>query len=518
MIQKPEDRLSEWFRAAPLPDEPGSLHEFLAAVPRNHARPMLGSPSLTSLWPRRALAGLAAVLLVAIVGGGLLFGLSRGQTVPGGSPSAIATVTAGASGSEPAPTGSAGPTTSAPSSTPTDAASPTPNTAWKAGLPTLTLPATAIKTVGVSLPAPDSVSTQVWGSRYYLADWKTVIAPPEEPLLGADAILRYGDASNGKAASVPLPLTAAELAGMTNPDVGGGFSVAADGSHVAVVVWYRLAAISGPGAIPCASNAGSPIAWRILVAPIDPSTGAPGAFAAHAGGRSQIAFRPMGGEGCDTVAAPLVALSGDQIAYNIEAATGSHPLAGTILLHSLAGGTPNRQIQTTAMPIGLRVSGTNVAWLESDGNEAVPLRLSTAAHPAPGLVDTIETLGAGGTWPIPRFAFDGDRLAWENGNNEVMTETLNAGTTRISPAGVACILGGFEAGKVLLTCYPSDPFMGGGNLALWSSGAGLQLVAGIEASGVANGVSWLSNSWVATEGGGYPSSGVTFFRLSDLAG
>jgi hypothetical protein len=470
------------------------------------------------LWPRPALAGVAAVLLVAIVGGGLLFGLvSREQTVPGGSPSAGVTASVAATGSEPAPTGSAGPTISPPNSTPspTDGASPAPNTAWKAGLPTLNLPATAIKTVGVSLPEPDSVSVQVWGSRYYTVDWKTVIAPPEEPLMGATAILRYGDASTGKAASVALPLNSAELAGMTNPDVGGGFSVAADGSHVAVVVWYRLAAISGPGAIPCASNAGSPIAWRILVAPIDPLTGAPGAFTAIASGHSQIAFRPMGGEGCDTVAAPLVALSGDQIAYNIEAATGSHPLAGTILLHSLAGGTPNRQIQTTAMPIGLRISGTNVAWLESDGTTSLLLRLSSAVNREPALVDTIEM--PGGAWSIPKFNLDGDRIAWEkHATSEVLAETMGGTATRISPSGVACLLGGSEAGNVLLMCYPGDPMWGNGDLVIWSSTEGPRLVAGYAPG--ADGVSWLSNGWVATEGGGYPSPDVTFFRLSDLAG
>jgi hypothetical protein len=518
MNQKPEDRLSEWFRTAPLPDEPASLHEFLASVPRDHARPMPGSRSIASLWPRRVLAGLAAGLVVVVIGGGLLFGLvSREQTVPGGSPSASATATAKASGSVPAPTGSTGPTTSAPNATPspTDAASPTPNTAWKAGLPTLNLPATAIKTAGVSLPEPDSVSTQVWGSRYYLVDW-TAVDDGLAPTSSATAIIRYGDIATGKAASVPLLLTSAELAGIKSPRVGGGFSVAADGSHVAVVVWYRLQ--SGSLAIPCPSNYDTPISWRILVAPLDPSTGAPGTFAAIASGHSKIAFRPTTiGEGCDTVSAPDIALSGDLIAYNIEAATAGHPLAGTILLHSLSGGSPDRQIQTDAMPMGLRVSDTNVTWLESDGNPVVPLRLSTASHPAPVLVEAMDATNSDGNWRMPRFSLDGDRIAWEEpATGEVLMETIGGSATRISPTGVACLLGGSEAGNVLLMCYPGDPFWGNSDLVIWSSTAGPQLVAGYPAG--ADGASWLSNGWVATEASGYPSSGVTFFRLSDLVG
>jgi hypothetical protein len=514
MIQKPEDRLSEWFRTAPLPDEPDSLHEFLARVPRENARPIHGSLSFTSLWPRRALGGLAAALVVVVIGGALLFGLvSRGQTVPGASPSATATT----KDSGPAPTGSAGPTSSAPNATPTDAASPTLNTAWwKAGLPTLTLPSAAIKTAGVSLPDPDSVSVQVWGSRYYLADW-TAVGDGLLPTSNATAILRYGDASNGKAGSVPLPLTTTELTALRNQAVGGGFSVAADGSHVAVVVWYRLE--SGTLGIPCRSNDGAPIAWRILVAPLDPSTGAPGTIATIASGHNQVAFRPTTiGEGCDTVSAPLIAVSGDLIAYDIEAATGRNPLAATILLHSLSGGAPDRQTQTDGMPIGLRISGTSVAWLESDGNHEVRLWSSTASHPTSALNEIFETNGPSG-WTMPRFSLDADRLTWDYG---YQVHTTTAGTSPvfesapISPVGIACLLGGSEAGKVLFMCYPGDPLLGNGGLVIWSSTTGPQLVAGYQAGD--NGVSWLSNGWVATEAGGYPSSGLTFFRLSDLAG
>jgi hypothetical protein len=221
----------------------------------------------------------------------------------------------------------------------------------------------------------------------------------------------------------------------------------------------------------------------------------------------------MGGEGCDTVSAPLVALSGSLIAYNIEAATTGHPLASTILLHSLSGGAPDRQIQTLAMPIGLRLSGTNVAWLESDGNAALPLRVSTATHPAPADVDTIET--PGGAWTIPKFNLDGNRIAWEQyATREVFVESIGSSATRISPTGVACLLGGSDAGQVLLMCYPGDPFLGNGNLVIWSSSTGLQLVRGYSPG--ADGFSWLRDGWVATDRGSFASSDLSLFRLSDL--
>jgi hypothetical protein len=512
MSQKSEDYLREWFRAGSHPDEPDSLHDFLAAVPVEHPRTTRGRWAIR---PQRALAGLVAALVVAVVGGTILFGLiNRSNTsMQGASPSP----TAAASESSRPSTALASPIPTASESNllPTENTSPTPNTSWMANLPTLSVPATAIKAAdGVSLPASDSVSSQVWGSRYYVADWTEVDAGLQ-PTSSATAILRYGDVSTGKNGSVPLPLSAAELSGMRTKFVGGGFSIAADGSNLAVVVWYLLAPPGQPS-VPCVSNAGAPIAWRILVAAINQSTGAPNTFSVTASGHSQIAFRPTTiGEGCDTVSAPLVALSGGRIAYDIENPTAGHPLASKIVVQSLAGGAPDRQIQTLAMPIGLELSGTNVAWLESDGNVALPLRVSTAAHPAAADVDTIEAMVGTGVWTMPRFSLDGDQIAWDrSGTHEVFVESIGGSATRISPSGVACQLGGSDAGKVLLVCYPGDPFLGNGSLAIWSPSAQLQLVRGYPAG--ADGFSWLSDGWVATEGGSFPSYGVSFFRLSDL--
>jgi hypothetical protein len=83
---------------------------------------------------------------------------------------------------------------------------------------------------------------------------------------------------------------------------------------------------------------------------------------------------------------------------------------------------------------------------------------------------------------------------------------------RISPSGASCLLGGSDAGQVLLLCG-SESLYAGGSLVIWSSTAGSQLVQGYPAG--ENGFSWLSNGWVAT----VSSDGaiVSFFRLSDLA-
>jgi len=78
---------------------------------------------------------------------------------------------------------------------------------------------------------------------------------------------------------------------------------------------------------------------------------------------------------------------------------------------------------------------------------------------------------------------------------------------------------GSDAGQVLLHCgyetFNTGVYTGGntgGNLLIWSSAAGSQLVQGYPAG--ENGFSWLSNGWVAT----LSSDGaiVSFFRLSDL--
>ena len=498
MNQKSEDYLREWFRAGPLPDEPDSLHDFLAAVPLEHSRTTRGRWAVLSIWPQRALAGLAAALVVAIIGGTILFGLMNrsNSPIPGGTPIPTAT----ASGSNPAVTGSPEPSA----------------TAGLANLPTLTVPAGAIKTAtgttnGVSFPALDSVASQVWGSRYYSAGWTAVDAGP--PTSTATEILRYGDVSTGRVGSVPLPLTPAELVGLRTKFIGGGFfSVATDGSNVAVVVWYRLGP-PGQQLVPCTTNDGAPIAWRILVAPIDQSTGAPGTFSAIAGAQSKVVFRPMGGQGCDTVSAPLVSLSGGRIAYNIENPTTGHPLASTIVIRSLVGGAPEREIPTQAMPIGLRLAGTNVAWLESDGAAALPLRISTAAHPAPADVDVLDTPGQTEAWILPKFSLDGDQIAWDRyGTGQVFLETIGGSAARISPSGASCLLGGSDAGQVLLLCG-SGSLYAGGSLVIWSPTVGSHLVQGYPAG--ENGFSWLSNGWVAT----FSSDGasVSFFRLSDLA-
>jgi len=82
MNQKSEDYLREWFRAGPLPDEPGSLHDFLAAVPLEHPRTTRGRWAVLSIRVPRVLAGLAAAVVVLAIGGAILFGLMNRANAP----------------------------------------------------------------------------------------------------------------------------------------------------------------------------------------------------------------------------------------------------------------------------------------------------------------------------------------------------------------------------------------------------------------------------------------------------
>jgi hypothetical protein len=350
---------------------------------------------------------------------------------------------------------------------PTLTASPEPSfPAGLQNLPRLTVPASAIKTAnGVSLPtfqaydlyyAGTLVSSQIRGSRYFLVDW-TAVDAKFNPTSTATAIMRFGDASTGSVGSVPLPLTQAELNGL-RANVGGGISATTDGSNLAVVVWYRLGAPGGQGVCVCICNAGAPMAWRILVAPIDASTGAPGSFTTIATGRNLATFMVQPIAGCADESPPLVALDGGRIAYNVENATAGHPLASTIVVRSLAGGAPERQIATQARPIRLELAGTNVAWLEAEdsqegGLRALPLRISTAAQPAPTDVDAMNPPdpNAPSVPALPRFSLVGDQIAWDRyGTGEVFVETIGTGAVRqISPSGTSCLLGGSDAGQVL---------------------------------------------------------------------
>ena len=82
MNQRSEDYLREWFRDGPLPDEPGSLHDFLATVPIEHPRKARGRWAGLPIWPQRALAGLAAAVVVALVGGAIVLGLTNRSNSP----------------------------------------------------------------------------------------------------------------------------------------------------------------------------------------------------------------------------------------------------------------------------------------------------------------------------------------------------------------------------------------------------------------------------------------------------
>ena len=73
--ERSERRLREWFAAAPAPDEPVSLHEFLAALPIMHPR-----PARARTWTERprvfflaaAVAAAIGASVLAVVGSGLL--------------------------------------------------------------------------------------------------------------------------------------------------------------------------------------------------------------------------------------------------------------------------------------------------------------------------------------------------------------------------------------------------------------------------------------------------------------
>jgi len=459
-----DPQLRAWFRHA-LPGEPDSLHEFLMRIPTTHRREAEPGPPAAFLRSRSTAIGLVAIAAVGLIGGLVYLvdldrrtGLGTGQ----------------------APSVSASPAAA--------------------------LPAALAQLPQASASSPQQLpfADAYWGPESYAIDWTS----------GAVVGL-----AGPWAGSVEVPLTQTEIEAHGTKGATG-ISVAADSRELALVVWHSVGPAGEPR-IPCPDVVALPRAWRILVAPLDPS-GKPGPLVPFATGESPIAFDgPMGGEGCRATSAPSASVSNGLIAYAVDDATAERPYGSRILVRSLADGSVMRDLATPTRVLSLELAGSSVAWLEADGNwpKALPLRITTSAHPGAQDVEVFATPGDQMGWSVPRFSLSDTALAWERfGTGQVWMRDLVAGTDRrVSPEDSACLLGGMDAGVVAMNCGDDTSGLDANVafapwLVLWSADVGPRLVVGLPPLQAEE----LSDGWVVVR----PNDGksVQGFAVGSLTG
>ncbi len=268
------------------------------------------------------------------------------------------------------------------------------------------------------------------------------------------------------------------------------------------------------------------MAWRLLVAPLDPATDRPaGAFRVLDQGTNTHPFTlPGQGEGCGGPRTPRVSLSGDEIAYTVEESAGATPFATRIEVRALPAGSLVRSVERPQEVLFVALSGDALGFTESQDMSTVTnprwsVGLSTAAHPDPTVV-VAGTMDPGYVAP-PVIGFDGDLLAWQPLNHPeegVWVERLGSPAVQVVPSRLTCWLGGVTTGWVGMGCYPTghqtDGYMPYQPV-VWSPRTGLRQFAGLPRLIVSSAPS-LGGGWLSADGGSPIQANGTLFGLSLL--
>ena len=399
-------------------------------------------------------------VLVSVLVGVLVVGCATPTPLPTASPTLVAAATATA--------------TATPSVEPTATAVTTPLATPSLGQ--------VLAPAGMTMALADGYAA-TWGPHLYNAMDDT--AHP------GTVTVEASDLMTGATVITAVPVSADET---VNPPDGfwdPATTVATDGRSLALVVWHHVGP-PGNGGVPCGGSEAEPVAWRILVAPLDAVTGSVRApFAVFAGGTSRDEFLlPGQGEGCVGPRTPRVSLSDGQIAYTVEAPRADAPYAMTVVVRRLPDGAMVRDIAAQRTVVSLAMAGPTVVFTDSDdGGAANPrwaIRASTEAHPAPTVVATGSQASAtGGYGQPPLVATDGSLVAWEVPRATVSVKRLSGGAvTPLAVPGQTCDLGGVAGGLVSLGCWTDAWATGavGGDQPItsfiWSASGGPYAVVG----------------------------------------
>jgi len=366
-------------------------------------------------------------VLVGVLVGVLLVACAGPTPTPTASPTLVAQPTA----------------TATPSVEPTATAAPTPSATPSLGQ--------VLAPAGMTMALTDGYAA-TWGPHLYDAMDDTA----HPGMVDVEA----SDLATGATVTTAVPVQADETINPPDGFSDPATSVATDGRSLALVVWHHIGPPSN-GDVPCGGTEAEPVAWRILIAPLDPAAGTlAGAFTPFAEGTSRDQFLlPGQGEGCVGPRTPRVSLSDGQIAYTVEAPRADAPYAMTVVVRRLPDGAMVRDFAAQRTVVSLAMAGPTVVFTDSDdGGAANPrwaIRASTEAHPAPTVVATGSQASAtGGYGQPPLVATDGRLIAWEVPLATVSVRGLAGGAvTPLAVPGETCDLGGLDGGMVSLGCW-----------------------------------------------------------------
>lgn len=260
-----------------------------------------------------------------------------------------------------------------------------------------------------------------------------------------------------------IPASAAEIAYISEPISqiwpARGVQVVWDTEHVVVVLVDQA---PGQMGMTCFTGALPTMSWRILAAALD-SDGKPGSFTQVATGRSSLVvqtpnFAFGAGSGCEAIWPPSVALSDGLMAYSVEQPRAGQPLGSQIVIRSLSDGAVIRDVAVPQYVYSLQLAGQDLVWIDYPGvtTSSLPMRISTAAIPAPQTLLVYSTPGDSGTmkWNVPPYVAGGHMLAWQASSaGSVQLRDLASGEIRqISPEGLVCQLEAFDGADVAMGC------------------------------------------------------------------
>lgn len=455
--------------------------------------------------PVRARDGGAVLVVVALAVALSACGGSDGTAMPSVPPPSQSTLSANAPGPDVIPSPASAP---APSPTPTAAATAE---GW---LPALDLATIPVPAAALHVMAGNG-GLATWGPRTYAVD---------EPPRSGQASLVVTDLASGTTTRTAISLLAAETTvppdGLSDPAT----IVAADAQWLAVVVWKRLGPTGGDVGTPCSGHEEQPVAWRLLVVPLDPATGRiAGEFRVLDHGTNTHPFTlPGQGEGCGGPRTPRVSLDGDEIAYTVEESGAATTFATRIEVRALPAGSLVRSLERPQEVLFVARSGGTIAFAESQDASTVlnphwSVGLSTAEHPIP-TVAVRGTMDPGYVAP-PLIALDGDLLAWQLLNHPeagMWVERLGASPEQVVPSRLTCWLGGITVGSVGMGCVPtgyqtdrSTPLQP----VVWSPATGLRQLAGLPQLVVSSPPS-LGGGWLTADGGTPIQGSGTLFDVS----
>jgi hypothetical protein len=349
-------------------------------------------------------------------------------------------------------------------------------------LPTSPLPGTA----GLILP-PGTVRTVDLAERPSGSSFWSFPAKPGGPptgpyvYLGADpeTPFAYGlsvaDLGGGSVRPVPLPSLPYESVA----------SALVEGHSLVVLVWRHEGPLPAQMGIPCYSDSGKPIAWRLLVTTLgadDLPTG--GWHQVDAGVATRRFADPAAGISCHDPIIPAVAVADGRVAYAVDHPTGQYPAGSRIVLRSLGRGIVERAIDTATQVTHLALSASSVAWVESPNADAPgPVTRWRVMHApvATGPASEVPLAVPGHVWKFapPGIVLDGEAVLVNPEEPFVWSIVVRSGGSSVvalNPSGTPyCAALGASSGVAVLTCSVegSDDA-----IATWSAATGLHVLAG----------------------------------------